>query len=53
MDVRNNETVEEVAKHIKDTWGYLDVLVNNAAGNFVTPAAAMSECLESCNRYCS
>ena len=43
MDVRNNETVEEVAKHIKDTWGHLDVLVNNAAGNFVTPAAAMSE----------
>ena len=43
MDVRNNETVEDVAKHIKDTWGHLDVLVNNAAGNFVTPAAAMSE----------
>ena len=32
-----------MAKHIKDKWGYLDVLVNNAAGNFVTPAAAMSE----------
>ena len=43
MDVRNNETVEEVAKHIKDGWGYLDVLINNAAGNFVTPTAAMSE----------
>ena len=25
MDVRNNETVEDVAKHIKDTWGHLDV----------------------------
>ena len=43
MDVRGAETVEEVAKYIKDTWGHLDVLVNNAAGNFVTPAAAMSE----------
>ena len=43
MDVRNTETVEEVVNHIKDTWGHLDVLVNNAAGNFVTPAAAMSE----------
>ena len=43
MDVRNTETVEEVVSHIKDTWGHLDVLVNNAAGNFVTPAAAMSE----------
>ena len=43
MDVRDAETVEEVATYIKDTWGHLDVLVNNAAGNFVTPAAAMSE----------
>tara|TARA_B100001121_G_C18644155_1_gene600789 strand:+ start:61 stop:888 length:828 start_codon:yes stop_codon:yes gene_type:complete len=43
MDVRVAETVEEVATYIKDTWGHLDVLVNNAAGNFVTPAAAMSE----------
>ena len=43
MDVRNAETVEDVANYIKNTWGHLDVLVNNAAGNFVTPAAAMSE----------
>lgn len=43
MDVRDAETVEEVGTYIKDTWGHLDVLVNNAAGNFVTPAAAMSE----------
>ena len=43
MDVRDSETVNEVANYIKDTWGHLDVLVNNAAGNFVTPAAAMSE----------
>ncbi len=43
MDVRNSETVEEVANYINDTWGHLDVLVNNAAGNFVTPTAAMSE----------
>ena len=43
MDVRDSGTVNEVANYIKDTWGHLDVLVNNAAGNFVTPAAAMSE----------
>ena len=43
MDVRNSETVEEVANYINDTWGHLDVLVNNAAGNFVTPTAVMSE----------
>ena len=42
MDVRKNETVEEVAKHIKDKWGYLDVLVNNAAGNFFCPTAELS-----------
>jgi len=43
MDVRDNETVEEVAKFIKSEWGGLDILINNAAGNFVAPVASMSE----------
>ena len=41
MDVRDNETVEEVAKFIKSEWGGLDILINNAAGNFVAPVASM------------
>tara|TARA_Y100000590_G_scaffold63176_1_gene67787 strand:+ start:770 stop:1594 length:825 start_codon:yes stop_codon:yes gene_type:complete len=43
MDVRDNVTVEEVAEFLKSEWGELDILVNNAAGNFVAPVAAMSE----------
>ena len=43
MDVRNNETVEEVANFIKFEWNGLDILINNAAGNFVAPIASMSE----------
>ena len=43
MDVRDNETVEEVSNFIKSEWGELDILVNNAAGNFVAPVASMSE----------
>ncbi len=43
MDVRNNETVEYVSNFLSSEWGELDILVNNAAGNFVAPVAAMSE----------
>ena len=43
MDVRDNETVEEISNFIKSEWGGLDILVNNAAGNFVAPVASMSE----------
>ena len=43
MDVRDNETVEEVTKFLDSEWGELDILINNAAGNFVAPIAAMSE----------
>ena len=43
MDVRDNVTVEEVTEFLKSEWGELDILVNNAAGNFVAPVAAMSE----------
>jgi peroxisomal 2,4-dienoyl-CoA reductase len=43
VDVRNNETAEDVAEFLSSEWGELDILVNNAAGNFVAPIAAMSE----------
>ena len=43
MDVRDNESVEKVAEFIEKEWGNLDILVNNAAGNFVSPAASLSE----------
>ena len=43
MDVRDNETVESVAGFISKEWGELDILVNNAAGNFIAPVSSMSE----------
>jgi len=43
MDVRDNNTVEDVADFISSEWGSLDILVNNAAGNFVAPISSMSE----------
>lgn len=41
-DVRNYEDVEKVVKAAVDTYGALDVMIANAAGNFVVPAAEMS-----------
>jgi len=43
MDVRDNVSVEKVADFIKKEWGHLDILVNNAAGNFISPISSMSE----------
>ena len=43
MDVRDNDSVEKVADYIKSEWGNLDILVNNAAGNFLSPVSNMSE----------
>ena len=43
MDVRDNGSVEKVADFIKKKWGHLDILVNNAAGNFISPISSMSE----------
>jgi len=43
MDVRDYESVEKVADFIKKGWGHLDILVNNAAGNFISPISSMSE----------
>ncbi len=42
MDVREVEQVEEMVRLTKETFGRIDYLVNNAAGNFVVPAEELS-----------
>ncbi len=41
-DVRNYEDVERVIQTAYDKFGQVDVLVNNAAGNFVSPTERLS-----------
>ncbi|MDX2286400.1 MAG: SDR family NAD(P)-dependent oxidoreductase, partial [Bacteroidia bacterium] len=41
-DVRNYEMVENVLQRAVETFGRVDVLVNNAAGNFVAPTEKLS-----------
>jgi NAD(P)-dependent dehydrogenase (short-subunit alcohol dehydrogenase family) len=41
-DVREPQRVEEVVKEILARTGRLDVLVNNAAGNFISPSEKLS-----------
>ncbi|MDV4168692.1 SDR family oxidoreductase [Rhodovulum sp. FJ3] len=41
-DVRNYDDVEGIVKTTLDTYGALDVMIANAAGNFVVPSAEMS-----------
>jgi NAD(P)-dependent dehydrogenase (short-subunit alcohol dehydrogenase family) len=41
-DVRNIEEVEAMHKQVCDTLGPVDVLVNNAAGNFIAPTERLS-----------
>ena len=42
VDVRSSDEVRALADSIRDEFGPADVLVNNAAGNFVCPAERMS-----------
>ncbi|RDV38366.1 SDR family NAD(P)-dependent oxidoreductase [Bradymonadaceae bacterium TMQ3] len=42
LDVRDEARVEEVVRGIWQDVGGVDVLVNNAGGNFTSPAVAMS-----------
>ena len=42
MDVRNPEQVQEMVEQTKESFGTIDFLVNNAAGNFVCPAEDLS-----------
>lgn len=41
-DVRNIEEVEAMHKKAIDTFGKVDVLLNNAAGNFISPTERLS-----------
>ncbi|MGN0002759.1 MAG: SDR family oxidoreductase [Sphingobacterium composti] len=41
-DVRNIEDVERLYKEAADTFGGVDILVNNAAGNFISPTERLS-----------
>lgn len=41
-DVRDYEQVERVMKEAKEKFGSIDVLLNNAAGNFVSPTERLS-----------
>ena len=41
-DVRNYDEVENILKKIKEQFGQLDILVNNAAGNFISPTERLS-----------
>ncbi|MEQ9404585.1 MAG: SDR family oxidoreductase [Cyclobacteriaceae bacterium] len=41
-DVREYDQVERVIKESKDRFGNIDVLLNNAAGNFISPTERLS-----------
>jgi len=41
-DVRHYEEVEHMLKAVLDTYGKVDVLLNNAAGNFISPTERLS-----------
>ena len=41
-DVRNYDEVENTLVKIKEQFGRLDILVNNAAGNFISPTEKLS-----------
>ena len=41
-DVRNYDEVENTLGKIKEQFGQLDILVNNAAGNFISPTEKLS-----------
>src|SRR5690606_16973095 len=41
-DVRHYDQVEEMHKKVTDQFGKIDVLLNNAAGNFISPTARLT-----------
>ena len=43
MDVREESSVEDAIEFIEQKWGGIDILVNNAAGNFFCPIENLSE----------
>jgi NAD(P)-dependent dehydrogenase (short-subunit alcohol dehydrogenase family) len=43
LDVRKSEDVDAMVKQVVEKFGKVDMLVNNAAGNFLWPAEKMSQ----------
>jgi NAD(P)-dependent dehydrogenase (short-subunit alcohol dehydrogenase family) len=41
LDIRDEEAVERVVEEVWQSFGRIDVLINNAGGNFLSPATAM------------
>lgn len=41
-DVRENDQIEEVIKKTEESWGQIHGLLNNAAGNFISPTERLS-----------
>ncbi|MEK4674323.1 MULTISPECIES: 2,4-dienoyl-CoA reductase [Bacillus] len=42
MDVRNTDDIQKMIEQIDEKFGRIDVLINNAAGNFICPAEDLS-----------
>lgn len=42
LDVRDQERVQAMAKEVHEAFGRIDLLVNNAAGNFYAPSESLS-----------
>ena len=42
VDVREPERVQQMVAHVRETHGRIDLLVNNAAGNFYAPSETLS-----------
>jgi NAD(P)-dependent dehydrogenase (short-subunit alcohol dehydrogenase family) len=42
VDIREQERVEDCVEGFWEEWGRIDVLINNAGANFISPAAATS-----------
>jgi 2,4-dienoyl-CoA reductase [(3E)-enoyl-CoA-producing], peroxisomal len=42
LDVRNHERIAEVVREVSDAHGRIDILVNNAAGNFYAASESLS-----------
>ena len=42
VDVRQYQEIENAIAHAHETWGGIDIVVNNAAGNFVSPTERLT-----------
>jgi NAD(P)-dependent dehydrogenase (short-subunit alcohol dehydrogenase family) len=42
LDIRDEELIEEVVDGFWEEWGRIDILINNAGANFISPAAGIS-----------